>query len=242
MNDKIRIGLIDDEQAMLDFLSKLIGMVPEFEVSFSTTDAIKGLEWTKRKKADILITDIIMPELGGLEISKRLIDTGIPVIICSGYQNYGVQGFKVNAVDFLVKPPNPLELSEALEKARKRLDQQYWVKHVLDEDFVVIGDKLSHQKHLVRPSDILYMEQREKESHVFLEQEKKLILVNPFQISLEKLKSPYMVRIHQSFAVNIQKVKSLHSDQCVLVSGFSIPVSRSYKGDIQVLLEKKMIK
>ncbi|WP_026968193.1 LytR/AlgR family response regulator transcription factor [Algoriphagus terrigena] len=242
MNPKIKVGLIDDEESILDLLTILIRMLPDFEVSFATTDPVKGLEWISRGKAQILITDIVMPELGGLEISRRLLKTGIPIIICSGHQKYAVQGFRVKAVDFLVKPPDPMELTEALLKAGEKVDTGFVLRQVIDEDYVVVGEKLSHRKHFIRPSDILYMEQQEKDSLVYLEKGPTVVLTNPFLVSLAKLKSPFMIRVHQSYAVNIQKVQTLLPDECILISGQSVPVSRTYKHEIQVLMDKKLIR
>jgi len=241
MTQKTKVGLIDDEESVLMLLGGLIAMLPEYEVGFATTDPVQGLEWIRRARAEILITDIIMPELGGLEISKRLLNSRVPVIICSGHPSYAVHGFKVDAVDFLVKPPSPHELSDALGKASKKIDALYWVRQTVDEDFVVIGEKYSHNKYVVKPDDILFMEQREKHSVVKYGENKEFMLFSTFEKSLNKLKSPYMVRIHQSYAVNILKVKSLKKDQCELYSGDLIPISRLYKTEIHELFYNKMI-
>lgn len=241
MEQQFRIGLIDDEEPILEILIDEISRIPEFEVGFSTVDPVKGMEYLRRGKADILITDIMMPELGGLEISRRLLDSRIPVIICSGHSKYAIHGFKVDALDFLGKPPNPLELSEALLKAKKKIDSLHWVKKVVAEDFVVVGDKLGHVRRVIRPMEILYMEQRMKDSIVKLEDKQEFVLQSPFIASMEKLKSPYMVRIHQSFAVNIMKVRSLLSEKCVLLSGDEVPISRTYREEVRRIFENKMI-
>lgn len=242
MKENFRVGLIDDEQAVLDLLSAEIAMLPGFTVGFETVDPIKGLEYLRRGEADILITDILMPDLGGLEISRKLLDSRIPVIICSGHSKYAIQGYKVDAMGFLGKPPDPIELSLALDKAKKKIDSLYWVKNVVEEDYVVIGDKLGYNRRPVRPEDILYMEQQEKVSKVRLVGNREFNLVSPFYESLKKLKSPYMIRVHQSFAVNILKVKLLTATQCELVSGDLIPVSVSYREELRRIFENKLIR
>ncbi len=242
MTQVFKVGLIDDEENILEILSHEIGMIPEFEVGFSTVDPVQGLEYIRRGKADILITDLLMPGLGGLEISRRLLNSRVPVIICSGHPQYARHGYKVNAVDFLVKPPDPVELSEALIKAKKKLDTLHWVKQVVEEDYVVVGDKLGYMRRPVKPSEMLYMEQREKESIVKLEDNREFKLISPFEVSVSKLKSPYMVRVHQSFAVNILKVKMLSAETCELVSGDVIPIGRTYKEQIRQIFENKLIK
>lgn len=237
MKPPYKIGLIDDEENILEILIDEISRIPDFEVGFSTVDPVKGLEYVRRGKADILITDILMPVMGGLEISRKLLDSGVPVIICSGHSKYAIHGFKVDALDFLGKPPNPLELSDALDKAKKKIDSLHWVKKVVEEDFVVVGNKRGHSQWVVRPSEILYMEQREKESIVKLDDGSEFILVSPFETSLAKLKSPYMVRVHHSFGVNVLKIKFLHSKYCTLVSGDEVPISVSFREEVRRIFE-----
>jgi|GEM_PF-1912866 len=241
MKEKYKVGLIDDEENILEILMDEISRIPDFEVGFATVDPVKGLEYAIKGQVDVLITDLLMPGLGGLEISRRLLDTGIPVIICSGHSKYAVLGFKVEALDFLEKPPNPLELSEALIKAKKKIDSLHWTKKEIEEDYVVIGDKLGHFRQVVRPKEILYMEQRLKESIVKLEDGSEFTLVSPFMSSLKKLKSRNMIRVHQSFAVNVLKVRKLRSGICELVSGDEIPVSLTYKDELRRIFESRLI-
>jgi DNA-binding LytR/AlgR family response regulator len=163
------------------------------------------------------------------------------VIICSGHSRYAIHGFKVDALDFLGKPPNPLEVTEALLKAKKKIDSLHWVKKVVEEDFVVVGDKLGHVHNVVKPTDILYMEQRKKVSIVKLEDGSVFKLAYPFVTSMAKLKSPYMIRVHHSFAVNILKIRTLFAKHCKLVCGEEIPISASFREEVRRIFENKRI-
>lgn len=242
MRQLFKVGLIDDEQESLEVLIHEIGMLRDFEVGFFTSDPVQGLEYIRRGKADILITDLLMPELGGLEISKRLLNSRVPVIISSGHPNYAKYGYRVDVVDFLDKPTDPLHLLDALTKARKKLDNLFWVKEIVEEDFVAVGDKLGYNNKIIDQRKILYMEQQEKESFIRMEDQTQFKLTSAFEVSLAKLKSPYMVRVHQSFAVNILKVRVLGAEHCELVSGDVIQVSRTYKEQIRRIFENKLIR
>ncbi|MCE7057164.1 LytTR family DNA-binding domain-containing protein [Algoriphagus sp. AGSA1] len=241
MEKRYKVGLIDDEKHILDILIQEISMLPDFEVGFSTVNPVMGLEYIQDGKADILITDILMPELGGLEISRKLIDSGIPVIICSGHSRYASQGYKVEALDFLVKPPETIELTEALEKARKKMDSLYWVRKELEGNIRVISDKLGYRHQVVWPAQVLYMEQQNKKSIVKLDDGSEFVMVSSFTESLKKLRSRYMVRVHQSFAVNILKVSKLHPEECELVSGDKVAMSRTYKEEVRQIFENRRI-
>jgi two-component system LytT family response regulator len=242
MGQVFKVGLIDDEEEILEVLSHEISMIMGFEVGFSTTDPVKGLEYIRRGKADILITDLFMPELGGLEISRRLVDSRVPVIICSGYPTYAKYGYKLDVLDFLEKPPNSLELLDALNKGKKKLDNLHWAKEVVEEDYRVVGDVLGYNTKVINPKQILYMEQREKESFVRMDDRSEFKLISPFEVSLAKLKFPYMVRVHQSFAINILKVRTLGAEHCELVSGDTIRISRTFREEIRQIFENKLIR
>lgn len=241
MGKQYKIGLIDDEQHILDILIQEISMIPGFEVGFSTVDPEQGLKYAKEGVVDILITDILMPKLGGLELSRKLMDSGIPVIICSGHSKYAIEGYKVEALHFLEKPPGAIELAEALEKAKKKLDALYWVRKEMEGNILVISDKLGHRQRMVWPAQILYMEQQNKKSIVKLDDGRKFDLTSPFMESMKKLRSRYMVRVHQSFAVHVLKISLLKAEECELVSGDVIPVSRTYKEELRRIFESKKI-
>ncbi|WP_057937910.1 LytR/AlgR family response regulator transcription factor [Algoriphagus resistens] len=241
MEKRYKIGLIDDEENSLEILAQEISMLQGFDVGFSTVDPVMGLEYILNGKADILITDIMMPELGGLELSRKLIDSGIPVIICTGHSKYATQGYKVEALGFLQKPPDPIELAEALDIAKKKLDSLYWLRKEVEGGFVVVGDELGHLQQVIWPAEILYMEQQNKKSIVKMEDGSEFILVSSFMESLRKLKSRHMVRVHQSYAVNILKVRKVQSDECELVSGDKISMSKTYREQLRRIFEIKRI-
>ncbi|MDR7130992.1 DNA-binding LytR/AlgR family response regulator [Algoriphagus sp. 4150] len=241
MGKRYKIGLIDDEEHILDILIQEISMLPDYEIGFATSDPFLGLEHARDGMADILITDILMPELGGLEISRKLIDSGIPVIICSGHSRYAIQGYKVDALHFLEKPPESVDLAEALEKAKKKLDTLYWVRKEIEGEIRVISDKLGYRQQVFNPSQILYMEQQNKKSIVKLDDGSEFSMPSSFLESLKKLRSRYMVRVHQSYAVNILKVSRLHPEECELVSGDMITMSRTYKEEVRRIFENRRI-
>lgn len=239
MAKKYRIGLIDDEENILDILIQEIAMIPGFQLGFSTVDPFLGLEYARDKKADILITDIMMPELGGLELSRKLIDSGIPIIICSGHSRYAIPGYKVDALGFLTKPPDPIELADFLEKARKKIDPLYQVVHEVAENYRVVGDKLKFHKDVVKLSEILYIEQQNKWSTVKLADGTRFTLASSFLDSLNRLQYRYLVRVHQSFAVNVLKVRKLLPGGCELESGDRISISRRYRDDVKRIFENR---
>jgi YesN/AraC family two-component response regulator len=114
----LKVGLLDDENHPRILLTEIIGSIPGFEISFSLDDPFRALELLQNRAADILITDIKMPGFSGLELSRKINHLEIPIIICSGHTEFGVESFKVNAIHFILKPPGMIEVSEALTRPK----------------------------------------------------------------------------------------------------------------------------
>src|SRR5690606_11305211 len=119
MENPIKLGLIDDEQYALDQLEKKIRSIPGFNIAFAVTDPLLGYARVIKGDCDVLITDIEMETFNGILISKELEALNIPVIICSAYKEFTLEGIKASVLDYILKPASSLELLSALRKASK---------------------------------------------------------------------------------------------------------------------------
>lgn len=237
--NNLRIGLIDDEEAPRLLLSEIISMIPGYTVSFSISDPFHCIELINQGSIDILITDVKMPEFGGFEISKTIEHLNIPIIICSAHDAFGVEGFKINAVHYILKPPSFLEVSEALKRARGIIEKIPF--GLQEEKFVLLKEFGVLEKPLLRVSEILYVEQKDRFSHIHMESGKEYKTVNKLYVTLNNVKSPNMVRIHRSFAINFLKIKALEPTYCHLGSKVKIPIGREYREDFKKFMESKTI-
>lgn len=239
--ENLRIGLIDDEEAPLILLSDIISMIPGYSIEFSTTDPHLGLKLILENCIDILITDILIPGLGGLEISKQIAHLNIPVIICSAYDKFGVDGFKVNAVHFVLKPPGFLEVSDALHRAKKLLERDKIPNLTLEGDFVLFKEHGEPRHLLIKPAEIQYIEQKERFSMIVLDSGQVIKTLSKFFITMEKIERPYMIRIHRSFAINFLKVNALEPTICHLSNKHKIPIGKEFRQQFQAFMESKTV-
>lgn len=241
MKEIIRIGLLDDQEGSRKILAEHISGIPNYTIEFSSDDPWFVLQEANNRKIDVLITDISMPGFSGLELAKRIIHLNIPLIICSAYDEYSVEGYKVNAIYFIKKIPEFLDVSEALQKARIILDGSKPVTaHFSSEEDVVLIKLQGDSKQVVlRTREIHVLEQNEVTTIITLDSGEQLKTRSKFSDTLKKVDRPFIYRIHRSFAVNYLKIKSFDPTACHMLNGQIIPVGKEYRKSFSSYLESK---
>lgn len=241
MEEIIRIGLLDDQESARQVLAEHISGIPNFTIEFSSDDQWFALQEAIDGKIDVLITDVSMPGFSGLEVAKRIVHLNIPLIICSAYDEYSVEGYKVNAIYFIKKIPQFLDVSEALQKARLILGR---IKPVTahfspEEDVVLIKLQGDSKQVVVRTREIQILEQNQFTTIITLDSGEQLRTRSKFSDTLKKVDRPFIYRIHRSFAVNYLKIKSFDPTACHMLNGQVIPVGKEYRKNFSSYLESK---
>ena len=239
--ERIKVGMIDDDPDGLNVLKYWIEMTEFFDVAFAETDPIKGLELLKNRSADILITDIIMDKMNGLQLASMVESLGIPVIICSAHDKYGYEGFKVNAIDFVKKPVNYAELITALNKTRDTNVVLTPVQEiVIKKNLIFIPENGSNSFSIVDIYEIQFIKQEGNYSEIHTGERKYLYQVS-LKSLLDVLPSLDFQRTHKSYAVNINELKCMFSDRVVLKSGTPIPVGRTFYNALNNMLKGRSL-
>lgn len=245
--EPLKVGLLDDELAPLEILKEIISMIPDFEVSFSLNDPKIALKYLKEGNTDILITDIMMNELGGLELTRRISHLQIPVIFCSAYNQFALDGFRLNAIHYILKPPMALDVTEALFRAKQWIS--ITTKPIYPQvsnaspsmDRVMIKEHGNYKKLFIDPSEIQYIEQEKRFSRIVMDKQEKISLVSTLFSTLEVINRPYLIQVHRSFAINYLKIKEIENIQCVLTSGVKITIGKEFREDFYGFLKSKSI-
>ena len=239
MKENLRIGLLDDEESPRIILADHIAGIPGFDITFSTDDPIWAKNAVLANTIDILVTDIAMPGLSGLQLSKDIYHMDIPVIICSVHEELAVESYKVNTVGFLRKPAQFFDVSDALEKARKAIGKSRNPIPHLDEDIVVIKLQRGSKTILIRPRQIQYLEQQAAFTMVVLDDGERIKFRSSFSKALTKLDRPFLVQTHRSFAVNYLKIGSADQAFCYLHQGHKVPIGSEFRGNFFKFLDSK---
>lgn len=240
-------AIIDDEPLALGLIRSYVEKTPFLDLIGTYSSAVEALSALKEEAIDLLFLDIQMPELNGLEFS-RLVGAETKIIFTTAFSQYAIDGYKVNAIDYLLKPISYSDFLEAAQKAlawfeermkkvRQDLQQSTASETLNDSIFVKSDYKLIR----IDFSEILYFEGLKDYVKIYTELERKPILSLTSMHLLEaSLPSPHFMRIHRSFIVNMEKVKVLERGQ-ILFGDKQLPISNSYKDQVQEYINIRTI-
>ena len=223
---KIKCIIIDDEPLAVSLLENYVEKIPFLELVFSSENPIEVLEFIQKNEADLVFLDIQMPELTGINFMK-IVGDKMKYILTTAYSEYALDGYEHNVVDYLLKPISFDRFNKSIQKVLERfpLDETKDVNH-----FFV---KSSGQQHRVNFDDILYVESIK--DYVNIKTEAQEYIVLDTLKSLENQLPGNFIRVHKSFILNLNEIKSLSSKKIILNSGNEIPIGDMYKSN---LLEK----
>lgn len=221
---KIKCIVVDDEPLAISLLENYIQKIPFFELVFSTENPILALEFLQSKEADLIFLDIQMPELTGINFMKINGDKQ-KYVLTTAYSEYAMDGYEHNVIDYLLKPIS----FERFMKSALKVKERFAFNDEGDSHFFV---KSSGQQHRISFSDILYVESIKDYVNIRTSDEEYIVLDT--LKSMESQLSDRFVRIHKSFIINLDKIKSIGVKKLML-SEQEIPIGDSYRAN---LLEK----
>ena len=217
--------IIDDEPHAIRLLQNYLGRIQGLELQQTFTDAISAGEFLRQSTTDLLLTDIQMPDINGLNLVHSLEHPPM-VIFTTAYRNYAVEGFELDAVDYLVKPISFDRFLRAIEKARARTGkpvEQTPASIVIYADYRMIRIPLD---------DIIYVESVRDYVKIHRKNERPVMTLMTLQRMTELLPAPKFERIHRSFIVSVTHVKSIVNRKVQINASLELPVSDSYSAFI----------
>ena len=221
--------IVDDEPLALELLESYVSRTPFLHLVDRCDSAIKALSVIEETPVDLIFLDIQMPELNGLELS-RLVGNKVKIIFTTAFEQYAIEGFRVDALDYLLKPFNYSEFLRAATKALRT--------HPAPESIFVKSDYKLIQ---IQLKDILYIEGLKDYIRIQTEDKEGGILTLMSMKSIEDhLPGDIFIRVHRSYIVNINKIKTIERNRIVFGKLY-IPISDSYKERFMELLDKRAI-
>ena len=235
--------IIDDEPLARKGMREYISDVDFLHLAGEYDNPLKATEMISRGEAQLLFLDIQMPKITGLEFMKTL-QKPIPVIFTTAFPQYALDGFDLNALDYLVKPISfdrflkaALKAKEYYEVRQKNDADKTPVAEVGDYFFIKADNKLVK----VLFNDILFIEALQNYVVVHT-QEKKLITYLTFKSVEEYLPSSQFIKVHKSFIVSATKIDSIEGND-IRIGQHYIPISRNLKDEVMgKLLKGKFLK
>ena len=247
MQTKLEAVLVDDEDKALQSLSwELTNFSDEIDVVASFTDPDKALDYLEYNTPDCLFLDIEMPTMDGFQFIQKLKNKDFPVVITTAYNQYAIKALKNEAIDYLLKPIDSDDLKDTIIKIRK-FNSKVFTAEKLEKLLLNFNSKSINKKVtfstdgkllFLDSEDILYAESDGNYSTVYLSDGQKIVLTKKLKEVNELLPGDTFFRIHNSYIVNLSKIKEfLKTDGYVILnSNHKIPVSRQKKSDFLDLI------
>jgi len=232
---KLRCLLIDDEPPALKVLASYISNIDGLEIVAQCKNAIEALDVLLQKTVDVIFLDIKMPKILGTDFLKNLSHPP-RVIFVTAYRDYAVDGYELDAVDYLVKPVSFERFFKAITKLNRLMGQGTTLPTTSAKDntegFIYL--KVGRDMKKVFLNDILYVEGWKDYVKVFLANNKMLLVRQSISVTENLLSDHMFLRVHRSFMVSLDKIVG-YNGISVQLDAKEIPIGRLYK---QAVLEK----
>ena len=240
----IRCLAIDDEPLALKQLVAYIHKVPYLELAAQCQSALEARSFLENDTVDAIFCDINMPDLNGMDFVKSLLAPPL-IVFTTAYSEYAVDGFKVNAVDYLLKPFGLQEFQRAAQRLQERIE-------VIHNSQINISDNLRNQDDVlflksdsrivkVCISDIRYVEGMSEYLKVWLDsQPKPIITLLSLKKMEERLPNNFM-RIHRSYIVNLTKIQEVNKNRVFMDTRTALPIGDLYKEALLTYVENKIL-
>lgn len=256
----IKVLAIDDEPLALQQLASYIGKMPYLELVKTCRSAADALRVMEEEVIDAIFVDINMPDLNGMEFVKSL---RVPplVVFTTAYSEYAVEGFRVDAVDYLLKPFGLQDFQHAAERVKERYEAKHrtWTEDrpasgdepvgpaaaelsagETDEDALFL--KTDYKTVRISMSDIRYVEAMSEYLKIYLEgQTKPLVVLLSMKKLEERLPSQVFMRIHRSYIINLTKIREVNKNRVIMDADTYLPVGDNYKDAFQSYLGSKFL-
>ena len=250
----IRCMAIDDEPLALQQIVAYIGKVPYLELAAQCQSALEAHQFLQHDTVDVIFCDINMPDLNGMDFIKALVAPPL-VVFTTAYAEYAVEGFKVNAVDYLLKPFGLQDFMRAANRVKDRINNEKSVignydnkanadsadtlKNSLNDDTIFL--KTEYRIVKVSISDIRYVEAMSEYLKVYLESEPKPIITLLSMKKMEEHLPDYFMRIHRSYIINLTKIQEVNKNRVIMDSDTYLPIGDMYKETFQKYLDTKFL-
>lgn len=220
---------IDDEPLALELIKTYVARFPGLQLVQVFEDALSGAEYLKQNPVDLLFVDVNMPDITGVELVRSLINSPM-IIFTTAYRNYAFESYELQAIDYLLKPIDFTRFTAAVEKA---IDFHKYKSSTLEstnDESIYVYSEYKMIKIFLR--DIEYIESMGDYLKIYLTNiDKPTLTLMTMKKVLEKLPEDQFARIHRSFIVSLNKIKSIHNRKVNLANA-ELPIGDAYSSFI----------
>ncbi len=244
--NNIKCLAIDDEPLALRQLATYVEKIPYLQLVGACQSALEAKEIMDQEVIDAIFIDINMPDLNGMEFVKQM---QVPplVVFTTAYSEYAIEGFKVDAVDYLLKPFGLQDFQRAAQKVKHRYELEH--RNMTEESSIVVDEldsdamflKSDYKTIRINISDIRYVEGMSEYLKIYLEDHKPLVVLLSMKRLEERLPSNSFMRIHRSYIINLRKILEVNKNRVILGEDAYLPIGDNYKEAFNDYLASKFL-
>lgn len=228
--NKIRCLVVDDEPPAIDVLANYIAAVPSLQLTATSNNAIEALNVLRSNQIDLVFLDIQMPQLLGTDLLRTL-NNPPKVIFTTAYRKFALEGFELNAVDYLMKP---ISFERFLKAVNKVMDTRIAAQpQTVSDPYIYF--RSDRKMHKVQIDDIVFIESL-KDYIKVVTTGKTIITKQSISSIEERLPKTSFIRIHRSFIVSLHKIQS-YTPELIAIGNAELPVSRMYRHEVEKVLK-----
>ena len=248
----IRCLAIDDEPLALQQLVTYISKVPFLELAAQCQSAMEARAFLEHDTVDAIFCDINMPDLNGMDFVKSLTCPPL-VVFTTAYSEYAVEGFRVNAVDYLLKPFGLQDFQRAANRLKERkVERGEWNENTSAPDISpssfhsplssdILFLKTDYRIVKVSIPDIRYIEGMSEYLKVWIKDEAKPIITLLSMKKMEERLPDYFMRIHRSYIINLTMIQEVNKNRVIMDADTYLPIGDMYKEAFQAYLDTKFL-
>jgi two-component system, LytTR family, response regulator len=244
----IQAILIDDEQGCIHTMQQMLLQYSTIKVVASFTNPLEATAYIQNNSVDVVFLDISMPQMNGIEWLASLASISFSVVFTTAYHEYALQAIKLNALDYLLKPIDAIELAVTIEKLQSKKMQEHTMHYLQNLQAMMEGNSFlqkhkmaiatATETHYLEIAEIIYATSTNSYTTFFTTNGKKLMSSKSIK-EYEMLLNKYgFLRVHQSYLINKNHVQSVTQKDGILLkltNGYEVPVSRNNKHLLEYL-------
>lgn len=231
---------VDDKPLALKQLENYISQVPFLDFKGGCRCAAEAMKYIREDIVDAIFLDINMPDINGIDFVKTLVTPPI-IVFTTAYADYAVEGFKVNAVDYLLKPFGLDEFRRAAEKVRVQYEQREGNSTAVADEDDSLFFKTDYKIVRVNVSSISCIEGMSEYLKLHMDGNVDPLVILLSMKKLEGRLPSYFMRVHKSYIINLRKIREVARGRVLMEDGTLIPVGDMYKEAFQAYLDSKFL-
>ncbi len=237
---KIKCIAIDDEPFALQQISSYIEKTPFLEQVALCQSAFEAMNYLSDNDVDLMFVDINMPDINGMDFVKSLVSKP-QIIFTTAYSEYAIEGFKVDALDYILKPISYSVFLKAATKAKTWFELNQRQPETIQTTQDCLFVKSDYKLVKIMLSEIKYIESANEYIQIHLVSDKPITTLIRLKVIEEQLPKDKFMRVHRSFIVNLERVKVIERQRIIFDQKVYIPIGDQYKENFQHFVDKTFL-